>query len=438
MQRTITETSPDFILVISLDGTIQFINRVLDAEYNRDVVGSTIYDYVGPDERAKMIACFERVKKTGELDRYESTYNSPGHGVLNFDCRVAPIFRNKSIIGLTINASDVTHQKRIEKALRDAMQNHSALIENSPVGIISISPDGTILSANPAFHHMLDAESPTLEGAISLDLVHPDDVAISKEHLQDLVGGVRDTCKSELRFRRNDGRYIWSRFSASTICDDEGNFLRLVCVVEDITDRRSAERHQRMLMSELDHRVKNNLQSLVSLAEQSIATSESLEAFEHTFIGRVTAMARSHEALAQSQWTDLELRKALTMTLATHLQETPPRIRLEGPPVKLVSRTVMPLCLTMHELATNAMRHGALSTTEGFVTLAWSHDDNMLRLKWRESGGPRCSPPTRVGLGTQLIEGFVTFELHGTLDMRFVPTGLECDIALPTTDVDSQ
>ena len=121
LQRTIAETSPDFILIISLDGTIRYINRALDANTTDEVVGRSIFSYVSGEELARMTACFDRVRRTGTLDRYESSYDSPGHGRLIFDCRVAPIFRQTRIVGLIINASDITHQKRVEAQLRDAM-----------------------------------------------------------------------------------------------------------------------------------------------------------------------------------------------------------------------------------------------------------------------------------------------------------------------------
>jgi two-component system CheB/CheR fusion protein len=226
---------------------------------------------------------------------------------------------------------------------------------------------------------------------------------------------------------------VWTRFSAAAIYDDQGRTLRLVCVIEDITERKNAERQQRMLMRELDHRVKNNLAAIMALAEQSIEASSSLEDFEKTFIDRVNAMARSHEALANAHWMGLDLDRALRATLAAHVQEKPPRVSLEGRPVKLDSRTVLPLCLAMHELATNAVRHGALATLDGHVDVTWTHEHGVLRIHWRESGGRAPDQHPAPGIGTTLIDGFIRYELRGKVSTQFTATGLDCTLEIPLT-----
>lgn len=431
LQRVITETSPDFIIITSLNGTIQYINRVLEEHKHTPIKGTSVYNYVTPDEAAKMRECFARVIETGKMDRYDTVYHSPEQGTIHFDCRVAPIVEKGRIVGLNINASDVTHLKRTEQALREAAINHHAIIDQSPVGIISVAPNGAILSANHAFHAMLGYDSPELHGDASLELLHPDDRAASIQSLTDLVSGVKETCKAEKRFRNVNGEYVWTRFSASAIYDDAGKIIRLVCIVEDVTAAKSADERQKMLMRELDHRVKNNLAALLALTEQTIEASDSLEDFESTFIGRVNAMARSHEALANAQWMGLKLQHAVRATLAGYLQEKPPRLEIEGPDVDLHSRMVLPLCLTLHELVTNAVRHGALATLAGRVRLSWNVDGETLHLTWREFGGeaPRRTPAP--GVGTELIQGFVKFELHGKVTMQFEPDGLVCTMAIP-------
>lgn len=434
MRRTIIETSPDFIMMLTPDCVIRYINRVLKELEGQVVIGTSILQYIPPRDQAHTRAVFTRVLTTGEKETYETIYESPERGRLTFECRIVPIYRNGVIVGMTINARDVTAQKNTEQALRDALQSHRALIENSPVGIFSVAANGAIISANPAFHRLLQHEISTLHGKHIFDLMHADDRTASLQRFSDLVEGVLDTCSAELRFERSDGEFVWTRLSASTIQDDDGKMIRLVCVVEDVTERRRAEHSQKLLMRELDHRVKNNLAAIVTLTKQSIASARSFDEFEMTFMGRVAAMARSHEALASSNWTDLDLMRALTATLAPNVQVSPPRITLGGPPVKLNSRIVMPLCLTAHELATNAMRHGALSGGEGHVSLTWTHEGDRLSLTWRETGGPPVAPPDQPGLGSQLIEGFVRFELRGTLDVRYDRAGLQCDITVPTND----
>lgn len=434
LHRVLAETSPDFVILITPEGVIRYINRVMEEHDRASVPGTSVYDYVTPEEGAAMKLCFERVMRTGEMDRYETTYISPVTGRHTFDCRVAPIWGSDRIVGLTINASDVTHLKHVEHALRETMENQRALIDQSPVGIISVAPNGAIISANPAFRQLLADTDAPLQNVIAFDLMHPEDQPASRQRMADLVCRRKVTCRAELRFRRSDGSYTWTRLTASPIYNDTGEIARLVCIIEDIEEARRAEERQKMLMRELDHRVKNNLAAIVTLSKQSIECSDSLEDFGKRFIGRVHAMARSHEALAGNKWKGLDLDRALRATLESHLQEKPSRVHLMGDPVSLESHTVMPLCLTVHELATNAVRHGALASLAGNVHVSWSRHNGDLNILWRETGGPPPQQTPRPGVGTSLIEGFVRHELRGSIDMRFASQGLECSITIPIAD----
>jgi two-component sensor histidine kinase len=200
--------------------------------------------------------------------------------------------------------------------------------------------------------------------------------------------------------------------------------------------RRKVEARQSMMMAELDHRVKNNLAAVLSLAELTIGSSGSLEAFGSTFTGRVRAMARTHEALAATRWEGVRLRELVRMTVSP-LADGGKRLETEGEDVMLPSRASSAICVMLHELATNAAKYGAFSKPEGRVHVAWSMDATKhLTLEWRETGVDSIQEPTRRGFGTELIHGSVGHELQGTVIIEYRPPGLRCRITAPLSQVE--
>ncbi len=195
--------------------------------------------------------------------------------------------------------------------------------------------------------------------------------------------------------------------------------------------RRSVESRQSLMMAELDHRVKNNLAAVLSLADLTIGSSQSLETFGKTFKGRVRAMARTHEALAATKWRGVRLRDVVRMTVSP-LADGGNRLEAIGEDVLLPSRASSAICVLLHELATNAAKYGAFSTPEGRVHILWSMDaERNLTLEWRETGVDSIREPTRRGFGTELIYGSVGHELQGTVEMEYRPPGLRCRVTAP-------
>ena len=205
----------------------------------------------------------------------------------------------------------------------------------------------------------------------------------------------------------------------------------IVLAIEDVTERDASYRRQRMLASEMSHRVKNILALVDSIAAQTARKSRSLDDFQQAFHGRLAALARSH-----GQWLADELQVADLRGLLEDVAENAgvdrQRLNLNGPSVVVKPAQTMALNLTFHELCTNATKYGALATEKGRVDLTWAVEDgNQVRLLWKEFGGPAAGPPDQKGFGLQLIETLCPFELHGTAEVRFAPDGLECELTFP-------
>jgi two-component sensor histidine kinase len=185
---------------------------------------------------------------------------------------------------------------------------------------------------------------------------------------------------------------------------------------------------------ELDHRVKNTLATVQAVADQTLASSPSWPAFESAFRGRIQALAAIHEALARTKWGPLDLADLVALTVSPY-GSTRDSVHASGPRVDVPADAVRPLGLALHELATNATKHGALSSDDGRVDLAWTLSDHIgerqLSVVWKESGGPLADTPGPRSFGLSQIERTMPYELEGTVRLTFEKTGIRCVIEIP-------
>jgi two-component sensor histidine kinase len=195
---------------------------------------------------------------------------------------------------------------------------------------------------------------------------------------------------------------------------------------------------QALLIDELNHRVKNTLATVQSLASQTARHTGSLDAFKRAFEDRLLALSRAHDLLTRRKWQDTPLRQLveeITAPVAGH-----GRIRMEGPDVALNARSALSFTMVLNELLTNASKYGALSSPDGMLTLQWKlrrdgGGDAVLDYQWTEQGGPYVTPPMRRGFGTRLIERCVEADLGGEIDLAFEPGGVRCRMSLPVAGV---
>lgn len=207
---------------------------------------------------------------------------------------------------------------------------------------------------------------------------------------------------------------------------------RLAVVVRDVSERKAAEDRQRMLLGELNHRVKNTLTTVQSIANQTMVTATDYTDFVERFNGRLATLAEAHDMLAQSNWEGAELNSIVHKLVATDGEGD--RVALSGPIVLLRPQTALSLALVLHELATNARKYGGLSRHEGRLRVSWSvsgrDGDCLLDLDWLERGGPPVKEASRIGFGRTLIEQGLK-GIGGETLLRFEPGGVSCHILLP-------
>ncbi len=192
------------------------------------------------------------------------------------------------------------------------------------------------------------------------------------------------------------------------------------------------------MMRELDHRVKNNIASVISLVGLSKKGADSIDDFAKTLDGRLHALNVAHSALAKSHWSGVWLKDILLLTLQPYIVGSDEAIRLEGSDVELPGVLSRPMCMVIHELATNAVKHGSLSIEQGRVVVETEvlKSGDAVKLTWTETDGPTVVSVQDPGTGTSLLEGLVDHEMNGTITIEFNETGLVCQIEVPLTQVD--
>jgi PAS domain S-box-containing protein len=262
-------------------------------------------------------------------------------------------------------------------------------------------------------------------------LIHPEDL----QRIEGLVaGGIADkaTFQTEARIIRPNGELRWCICAAAMTMNSEGRVVRVSGVTVDITDRKEAEERQALLAREVDHRARNALavtQSIVHLTRAS-----NIKGYIAAVNGRIGALSRAHALLSESRWQGADLATLVDDELAPYGISGAAKIEVSGPAISLEPATAQILALALHELATNAVKYGALSSPSGVVDVSWELDSGNLILQWIETGGPPTKAPSSRGFGTKLITATCETQLGGKTNFGWLPQGLHCTLSVPISD----
>jgi PAS domain S-box-containing protein len=262
--------------------------------------------------------------------------------------------------------------------------------------------------------------------------MHPEDREATREALLAAMNpALRADIDVEYRtIGRDDGLERWISAKGRGFFDEDGAPRRVVGATVDITERKRAELHLWLLVNELNHRVKNSLATIQAIAAQTFHAARSLPQAQEAFSARIVALAEAHDLLTRENWEGADLLDLLSRLEVLH--GGPERFAIVGAPVRLSPRLALSLSMVLHELATNAVKYGALSAPQGQVRIAWTvvpgPAQPRLSLTWTETGGPPVRPPTRRGFGSRLIERGLAAELSGEARIDFAPDGVVCRI----------
>jgi len=318
---------------------------------------------------------------------------------------------------------------RAEAALRDSEERHRLIFEQANDIMFTADLDQVITAANPAAGAALGIPPADLVGRKIADFLSPGEFERTSAMLRRKLsaGG---TTRYDVELAGPAGRRMRWQVSSTLTLGTDGQPLGLHAVARDVTEERAFEDRQKLLINELNHRVKNTLALVQALALQSFKAGRDPEIAAADFQSRLAALAAAHDLLTRDQWegaTLAELVDGATRPLARGAG----RVDAAGPPVEVTPKAAVSIVMALHELSTNATKYGALSTADGQVEIRWSRTDDRLRLVWREQGGPPVAPPTSRGFGIRMIERALASDLAGHVEICFDPAGLVCRIDAP-------
>ena len=207
---------------------------------------------------------------------------------------------------------------------------------------------------------------------------------------------------------------------------------RALAEARERIERRRAEQQKELLVRELSHRVKNTMAMVMSIVRRTVKTSNSIDDYVDNLLGRLRAMADAHALLFETNWSEAELLEVVKRTIAPQ-DRNGNRFKLEPGTLTMLSpKAALALSMVLNELATNAVKHGALSNEHGIVGISWDRtNDGKVHLRWQEMDGPAVHVPEHQGFGTTLIDRSVRYELEGEATLNYSQTGLICDISFP-------
>lgn len=429
--QTLQDSLAAFVGMLTPDGTLTEANETaLSAAGLKpgDVIGRKFWDAYwwnwSEDSQTRLKAAVAEAAR-GETVRYDAEVRVAGGAHIVIDFQLVPVIEADGSVSCIIpSAIDITQRLAAEEQLREALAQHQAFFDNTPVGLAMLDLERRWIRVNPAFAALFGIPACDHIGKRPQEVVpdgvfHPDPVAEIRRTGQPILGyEVRTPTPA---FPGQERILVHNFFPIEV----DGEMRAVGKSVQDVTEQRAAEDRQSLLIAELQHRVKNTLATVQSVARFTARHSEDKAALVASLQDRLAAIARSHDALTRDNWSGQWLTTLIRNEIMPYDNETSDRVTITGDDVRLNPAQVMSFGLALHELATNAAKYGALSVDGGRVEISIRAARGALsRLVWKEIGGPSVEAPTRTGFGSFLLDKVLGAELGATVTTEFESDGL--------------
>lgn len=436
--REIADNLPALIGYVDAKQCYRFNNKAYEAWIGRtpgslhglhlrDAIGEQAYERVKPHVEAAL---------AGERTSHEWWAPFPG-GMRFVKSEYIPDRRDDgSVAGFYVLASDLTDFEQSQAALAESEARLRLAIDAGRMAVWEIDIATDTIITSPELNRLLgfppDASPTTAE--IRSRYYPGEQRRLRNVAVEALARGERHA-ETELRIVWPDGSSRWLLLRAEMQGNVNGIPTRTVGVALDITARKKAEEHQHLLINELNHRVKNTLATVQSIATQSLRNADTTAAARDAVEGRLFALSRAHDVLTREHWDGAYLREVIQQAIEPFEGVVGSRFDIHGQDVRLPPRIALALAMAFQELGTNAVKYGSLSNETGRVRIGWALTDRTdgprLEMRWQETGGPPVEVPHRRGFGTRLIERSLAQELHGEVEIEFAAAGVVCSINAP-------
>lgn len=335
------------------------------------------------------------------------------------------------IVGVNVAAEEITERKRVEAALQSSERQFRILADSIPQLVWMAEADGRVFWFN---HHWYDYTGAAAGGGHDWQSFLGPDAEWDARYCWTQALEAGTALEVELPLLGSDGRSGLFLTRIIPLRDAAGVVYRWIGTHIDITEQRRREEHVRFITDELAHRTKNLLTVVIAIANQTAQHAGDVKQYQVRLVQRFRALAHCHDLLVRDNWQGASFYDLVSTQMRPFGEAHASRIEASGPHIVLKPDAVQHLGLALHELATNASKHGALSTPLGQVAIRWQTDElNRIRLHWRESGGPSVSVPQRKGFGHVVIERIVPQALQGRGKLEFPPTGVQWTFEFPVS-----
>lgn len=402
--------------------------------------GLSMQDITHPDDLPENLRLYQRAVGAGEPFQIQKRYVRPDGSEVWVSNTVNLIHdaagQPQTVVSISI---DITARREAEAALRQSEARLRVALDAGRMGVWATDTQTNSVTTSPEFNRLFGFPA---DASPSLDEIRSRYAPGTLERLRAVAYAALDRgdrhAEEELDVVWPDGSHHWLLLRSDmevTAGSGGATYIKATGVVVEITERKRWEERQRLLINELNHRVKNTLATVQSLAAQSfrergVASDPRVTAFQE----RLFALARAHDILTRDNWEGAELGEIVGEVIEPYCRESDGRCEMDGPHVRLRPGMALAVSMALHELATNAAKYGALSVPTGRVSITWTitpSQPRSLDLRWQESGGPPVTTPTRQGFGTRLIERSLALELSGEVDLTYGATGVTCKIKAP-------
>lgn len=434
------ENSAIGLHIVNGEGVIVRANKA-----ELDMLGYSAAEYVG-----RPVADFHadppviqdilnRLSCGQSLDRYPARLRAKDGSIKHVLITSNSRFESGAFVNTRCFTLDVTDAKRLEDRIRESERQLREVLEALPAAVYTTDAEGRINFYNKAAVE-LAGRVPELgeQWCVTWKLYSPDGAPLPHDQCPMAIALKTGTAVrgAEAVAERPDGTRVPFQPYPTPLRDAEGNLSGAINMLIDISERKAAEERQRVLIDELNHRVKNTLATVQSLAQQTARHVRDLGDFNCSFESRLLGLAHAHDLLTRSHWGRTPLRTLIAEAMAPAAAQ---RITADGPFVQLNPKAALALAMVLNELLTNAMKYGALSAEGGDIHILWAERDHAqgpaLAVEWREQGGPRVTPPKASGFGSKLMRRCIENDLGGTFELSFAPAGVQVDLTVPLSEL---
>ncbi len=440
--RSLAEAMPTHVWTSQPDGQLDWFNPQVyqySGAQPGELDGDGWVGMVHPDDVPKAAETWASALSDGKP--YETEFRLRRHdGIYRWHlARAVPMRDAGGRVALWIGTNtDINDQKQAIQALHES-ERRLQLSQNA-AGIAALELDiasGMVIGSEGFWDLWGLTPRDSVHISVLENIVLPEDKDVrSTAHTRN-DGSANPNV--EYRVRRPDtGEIRWLSRNIDFVHDEAGHPVKMFGVMQDITERKDAQARQTMLTHELEHRIKNILAMVAAIASQTFRNTD-IDTARATFNERLRALANAHDILNSTRWT----RASLVEVIENAISPFPTgQIAISGPALSIAPKMALSLALAVNELGTNALKYGALSVSEGVVSIEWSlsdrdEEENALTWRWRESGGPPVTPPARRGFGSFLIERVFGADFNGSVRIEYHPGGVECVLTAPSPDLEA-